>query len=121
MPESPSDGDRTYAALIHLTVLVMLVAGPLVLWLAGSGRSSFVDNHGRDAILFHACTLTLVGLLMLMALLGHGIILIMLIALCLLSVAAACALRAAWRADRGVSSGYPGLAWLRAQLARSHR
>lgn len=121
MSEPPSDSDRTYAVLMHLSVLVVLAAGPIVMWLAGHGRSTFVDAHGRDAMLFHGATLSLVAVVMAIGMIGHGIILLMIVTVGLLIGAASFALRAAWRADRGDSSGYPGIAWMRSKLARAGR
>jgi uncharacterized Tic20 family protein len=51
-----ADGDRTYAALIHLSGFLGYLFGPLVifitlaLWLGRRHDSPFIDDHGREAM-----------------------------------------------------------------------
>jgi uncharacterized Tic20 family protein len=53
------EGDRTYAALVHLSPIpASLLLGPLAflaplaLWLIRKEQSIFVDEHGREAVNF---------------------------------------------------------------------
>jgi hypothetical protein len=64
-PSIPHD-QRTYALLMHLSILLMnLVVGfflvfvvPLVMWRSRRGQSRFLDDHGREALNFNL-TITL--------------------------------------------------------------
>jgi hypothetical protein len=53
-----SDGDRTFAMLIHLSAFLSYLVGPLApvatlaMWLARRQESPFVDDHGREALNF---------------------------------------------------------------------
>ena len=49
--------ELTYAAFTHLTLLAYLVVpipviGALVMWLIKKDESSFIDDHGREALNF---------------------------------------------------------------------
>lgn len=52
------EGERTYATILHLSLLSGVVLGPfaviapLVMWLARREQSPFVDDHGRDSLNF---------------------------------------------------------------------
>jgi len=54
-PDASSD-DRTYAMLMHLSLLAHLATGglgivvALVMWLVKRGESPFIDDHGREAM-----------------------------------------------------------------------
>jgi uncharacterized Tic20 family protein len=55
--EATGESDRNYAVAIHLTPLLGMVFGPLVLtplvlWLIRKDESVFVDDHGREVINF---------------------------------------------------------------------
>ena len=53
---APSEGDRTYSMLIHLSGFLSYAIGPfalivtLVLWLARKDDSAFINDHGREAM-----------------------------------------------------------------------
>lgn len=55
---SVSDQDRSWAMLIHLSLLAHVVltaiafAIPLVMWLVKKDKSSFIDDHGVEAVNF---------------------------------------------------------------------
>ncbi|MEM7622616.1 MAG: DUF4870 domain-containing protein [Planctomycetota bacterium] len=55
---SVTEADRTYAMLLHLSLLVHLVLPviaiivPLVMWKSREDRSPFVDDHGREVVNF---------------------------------------------------------------------
>jgi len=57
-PDVSSD-ERTYATLLHLTLLGYLVApfvmfiAPLIMWLIKKEESRFIDDHGRETLNFH--------------------------------------------------------------------
>lgn len=56
-PDSP-DSERTYACMIHLSLLahlvlsVIAVAVPVIMWVVKKDESPFVDDHGREAVNF---------------------------------------------------------------------
>ena len=78
--ESLSDSDRNYAVSMHLASLVLavlgagilMVLGPLVLWLIRRDHSPFDDDHGREVMnfgisffLWHIVTaITVIGLVL---------------------------------------------------------
>jgi uncharacterized protein len=72
---APTENERTWAMLAHLSALAGLimpllgiVIGPLVVWLARRDESSFVAEHAREALNFNISVLigaVVCGLLML--------------------------------------------------------
>jgi uncharacterized Tic20 family protein len=53
----PQEWERTYAMFIHLTLLAahilpLPVIGALIMWLIKRDESSFIDDHGREAVNF---------------------------------------------------------------------
>jgi uncharacterized protein len=72
---APTEKERTWAMLAHLSALVGLlmpllgmVLGPLVVWLARRDESPFVAEHAREALNFNISVLlgaVVCGLLML--------------------------------------------------------
>lgn len=56
-PDAP-ESERTYAMLIHLSLLAHLVLSviaiiiPIIMWATKKDESPFVDDHGREAINF---------------------------------------------------------------------
>lgn len=54
-----ADDERTYAVLLHLSLLGYVVApflmfvAPLVMWLVKKDESRFIDDHGRETLNFH--------------------------------------------------------------------
>jgi uncharacterized protein len=49
-----SDADaRMWAMLAHLSGIIFLVLGPLVIWLIKKDESPFVAEHGREALNFN--------------------------------------------------------------------
>ena len=83
---NPADDDRTYAVLMHLSVLAHLVipyiavAIPIVMWMSRRDRSAFVDDHGREAVNFqltlilYLFVLPVLGVILTVLTLGLGII-----------------------------------------------
>lgn len=63
-----SESERTYAMLIHLSLLlagpapVLSLVAPLIMWQVKKADSAFIDDHGREAVNFHISVL-LYGLL----------------------------------------------------------
>ncbi len=53
-----TDDERTYALLMHLSLLAHMVLTiiafgiPLIMWLVKKDESSFLDDHGREAVNF---------------------------------------------------------------------
>lgn len=64
---------RTYALLMHMSLLANLVTGglgivvALVMWLIKKGDSPFIDDHGREAINFQ---ITMIGYIVVALALG---------------------------------------------------
>jgi len=57
---APTEGERTWGMLAHLSALagvvvpmVGLVLGPLVVWLSRRDQSQFVAEHAREALNFN--------------------------------------------------------------------
>jgi len=44
---------KSFALLLHLSSLIFGIFGPLVMWLIGKEKDSFVDAHGKTAVNFH--------------------------------------------------------------------
>ena len=53
-----SPGDKTYAAIMHASILLLPVILPLILWLIRRNENKFFDDHGREA-LNHQITMAL--------------------------------------------------------------
>ncbi len=83
-----TDDDKTYAVLMHLSVLAHLVlpyislAIPIIMWLTRKDRSVFIDDHGREAINFqisvtiYSFVLPIIGVIIMFLTLGLGVILL---------------------------------------------
>lgn len=83
-----TDDDKTYAVLMHLSVLAHLVlpyislAIPIIMWLTRKDRSVFIDDHGREAINFqisvtiYSLVLPIIGVIIMFLTLGLGVILL---------------------------------------------
>lgn len=50
---APTQDERTFAMLTHLSSLVLGFVGPLIFWLIKREQSAFVDAHGKEALNFH--------------------------------------------------------------------
>ena len=66
-PSAPTENERTWGMLAHLSALVGLVfplagniLGPLLVWLNKRDQSAFVAAHAKEALNFNI-TVTLVG------------------------------------------------------------
>jgi uncharacterized Tic20 family protein len=54
MAGGQADADaRLWAMLAHLSGIIFLVLGPLVIWLIKKDESPFVAEHGREALNFN--------------------------------------------------------------------
>lgn len=53
-PAAPlSDNDaRTYATIAHAGNIIFPAVAPLIMWLIGKDKSSFVDQEGKEALNF---------------------------------------------------------------------
>ena len=55
----PTDSERSYAMLIHLSALLGYIAGPLaiivplVMWMTRREESAYANDHGREAVNFN--------------------------------------------------------------------
>ncbi|RNC82764.1 MAG: DUF4870 domain-containing protein [Phycisphaera sp.] len=86
--QSVTDDDKTYAMLMHLSVLAHFVlpyislAIPIVMWLTRKDRSGFIDDHGREAVNFqisvsiYSFVLPIIGVIIMFLTLGLGVILL---------------------------------------------
>ncbi len=52
-----SSDERTWAMLAHLSILVLGVIGPLVIWLVKKEESKFVADQAMEALNFHIAVL----------------------------------------------------------------
>ena len=101
-PQVSSD-DRTWALLAHLSIFVLGLIGPLVIYLVKKDSSPFVRQHAAEALNFHI-TLTLaaiVSFVLLLVLIGALLLLAIGIAAVVLSILAAIA------ASKGDPYRYP--------------
>lgn len=65
----PTDDERTWALIAHLSGLVAGFIGPLVVWLIKKDQSAFLDDQGKEALNFQialtiaaaVCAVTCVG------------------------------------------------------------
>lgn len=97
-PHPPSPGptssdDTTWALLAHLSVFVVALIGPLVIYLVKRDSSPFVRAHAAEALNFHI-TLTLatiVSIVLMLVLIGFLLIFVVMIAGAVLGVIAAVA------------------------------
>lgn len=83
-----TDDDKTYAVLMHLSVLAHLVlpyislAIPIVMWLTRKDRSAFIDDHGKEAVNFqitisiYSIVMPIIGVIIMFLTMGLGFILL---------------------------------------------
>lgn len=81
-PASPTETDRTWAMLAHLSALAGLVVwllgcvlGPLAVWIARRDQSAFVAEHAREALNFNITVVLAALVCMLLMLVFVGFIL----------------------------------------------
>ena len=74
IPLSDSDA-RLYATLSHAGIIVFGFLPPLIFWLIGKDKSSFVDTEGKEALNFSILvTIGYVASIILMPLFGLGLL-----------------------------------------------
>jgi len=79
-----TDDQRTYSLLMHLGVIGFSVVGPLsvlipiIMWIVKKNESSFIDDHGREAVNFQISLLiyTVIGIVFAIITFGLGAILV---------------------------------------------
>lgn len=109
-PATPTENERTWGMLAHLSALVGLVfplvgniLGPLLVWLTKRDQSAFIATHAKEALNFNI-TVTLAGVVCLfLALIFIGFLLGMALFIAWLVMT----LVAAIRASEGVPYHYP--------------
>jgi len=109
-PATPTENERTWGMLAHLSALVGLVfplvgniLGPLLVWLTKRDQSAFIAAHAKEALNFNI-TVTLAGVVCLfLALIFIGFLLGMALFIAWLVMT----LVAAIRASEGVPYHYP--------------
>ena len=81
-PVTPTETDRTWAMLAHLSALAGLVvrlvgcvSGPLAVWISRRDQSAFVAEHAREALNFNITVLLAALVCMLLMLVFVGFIL----------------------------------------------
>jgi len=47
-----SSDERTWAMLAHLSILVFIIFGPLIIWLVKKEGSAFIDDQAKEALNF---------------------------------------------------------------------
>ena len=108
------DDERTYALLIHLSLLAylvfpLLVVIPLVMWLVRREQSAFIDDHGKEAVNFHLSlvlyTATAIGITIVTC--GIGFFLIPIVAIGSYVLGVIGMVMAAMAANRGEFYRYP--------------
>jgi uncharacterized Tic20 family protein len=52
MAEIPSSDERTQAMLAHLSIIILGFIGPLIFWLIGKDKSTYIDEQGKEALNF---------------------------------------------------------------------
>lgn len=53
----PSQDDRTWGMLAHLSPIVLGFIGPLIIWLIYKGKSPFVEDQAKEALNLQLCLL----------------------------------------------------------------
>ncbi len=108
--DSSSD-ERTYALLLHLSLLAHLVTGglgvlvPVVMWLIKKGDSPFIDDHGREAINFQISLILYTLMTGVLAIITCGVAAILIIGVYVLAIVGM--IMAAGAANRGEYFRYP--------------
>lgn len=85
-PAQPQSEDTVWAVLVHLSIFVFALLGPLVIYLVFKDSSPFTRQHAAEALNFHLTltiatfvalplTLVLIGIPMLLAIMVVGIVL----------------------------------------------
>ena len=109
-PSAPTENERTWGMLAHLSALaglvlpmIGIVLGPLAVWLARRDQSAFVTAHAKEALNFNITVLLGAVVCMLLMLVFIGILLgtALFIAWLVLTLIAAI------KASEGVSYHYP--------------
>jgi hypothetical protein len=79
----PTDREKNMAMLCHLTALLGFlipfgnIIGPVVVWMAGKGDSSFVSEHGKASLNFQiSLTLFFLAALVLVFVMGPMVIIV---------------------------------------------
>ena len=53
----PTSDDRLWATLAHLSILVLSIIGPLIIWLIKKEESRFIDDQAKEALNFQISVL----------------------------------------------------------------
>ena len=95
--------DTTWALLAHLSVFVLALIGPLVIYLVKKDGSPFVRQHAAEALNFHITVLiaSIVSAVLMLVLIGFLLLAVVVIGSMVLGIVAAVA------AGRGQPYRYP--------------
>jgi uncharacterized Tic20 family protein len=115
-----SDSERTWAMLMHLSLLgnfvapVIIFVVPLIMWLTRRDQSPFIDDHGKETVNFHitlaiyALVLPVIGAIIGAMLCGVGLLVTIPVALLLPYVLGLVGMiQASMAAKRGEYYRYP--------------
>jgi hypothetical protein len=102
IPLSDSDA-RMYATIAHAGNIVFPAVAPLIMWLIGKDKSTFVDQEGKEALNF--------GILAVIVYIVSSILMVVLIGFLTWAAMAICALifgiQGAMKANKGENYRYP--------------
>ena len=71
--EGISSDERTWATLAHLSIVVVALVGPLVVWLVKKEESKFVEDQAKEALNFQI-TVLIASLVLLVTFIGPLIV-----------------------------------------------
>lgn len=108
--QAATSDQRTYALLMHLSLLAAIasvppVLAPLIMWLIKRDSGRFIDDHGKEAINFQISVLLYAIIAALVGMVTCGVGFFVLPALAVLAVVGA--VMAAMAANRGEYYRYP--------------
>ena len=106
-----TDDERTYALLMHLSLLghvilsILAIVAPIIMWSIKKEQSPFLDDHGREAINFQISLIIHSVLLLAIGIITCGVGFFLYIPLYVLAVIGM--IQAAQAANRGEFFRYP--------------
>lgn len=72
----PNGDDRLWALLAHLSVFVLGIIGPLIIWLVKKEESTFVADHAKEALNFQLAVMIVSTVCMLTCVLAPAVLVI---------------------------------------------
>lgn len=68
-----SSDERMWATLAHLSIVVVALVGPLVVWLVKKEESKFVEEQAKEALNFHI-TVFIASIVLMVTIIGPVIV-----------------------------------------------